>query len=274
MGRWIAIAVLAVGCRQILGIEDLQGGGGGDGGGDGGPVDAPIADGGGPDANVTPPDAPMFDASAPRDACSDVECRNCLDDDVDGRTDWDDPECTSPEDDDEDSFGTNIPADNSDPCVADCWFDGNSGAGDDNCHLRRTCDSQAAPSLVYAACPSCLGDPIDTPPACVAACLPKQPNGCDCFGCCTVFVDGDPIDVVLHSACEYGLELGDPDQCPLCLKNPNCDNPCEPCEYCLGRDPVGSCTIDAGGCGTPCNPHEPDACGTGAWCLTGCCVPI
>ena len=44
-----------------------------------------------------------------------------------------DAECTGASDNDEASFGTGIPGDNKDPCKQDCFFDGNSGSGDDGC---------------------------------------------------------------------------------------------------------------------------------------------
>lgn len=42
-------------------------------------------------------------------------------------------------DDDEGSFGTGISGDNRDPKWQDCFFDGNSGAGDDRCRYHTEC---------------------------------------------------------------------------------------------------------------------------------------
>jgi hypothetical protein len=272
VGRWVVVVVvllLGAGCRQILGIEDLSVGGGRDGGG--GQDGAAGADGAGAGDSILPTiDAAVFDA-VPRDACGTVACANCLDDDVDGRVDYDDPECTSPLDGNEGTFATDIPGDNIDACTTDCFFDGNSGSGDDMCQVDRTCDGTAATSALYAACGAC--NDTDVPPECSTFCRRFQPNGCDCLGCCTVFVGSSSINVILEKGCDYELELGDPDQCPPCAKTAACANPCDPCEYCIGRDPVGPCAAaDAGACAVPCNPHERDACGTGSWCLTGCCV--
>jgi hypothetical protein len=58
-------------------------------------------------------------------------CNNGLDDDGDGLIDAADPECVGAMDNDESSFATGMPGDNRDPKWQDCFFDGNSGAGDD-----------------------------------------------------------------------------------------------------------------------------------------------
>ena len=69
----------------------------------------------------------------------DSQCNNCDDDDGDGLTDGDDPECTGALDNDEGSFATGIPGDNKDDKWQDCFFDGNSGAGDDGCRFHTCC---------------------------------------------------------------------------------------------------------------------------------------
>ena len=57
------------------------------------------------------------------------QCSDGIDNDGDGKIDYDDPECVGPLDNDESSFATGIPGDNMDACKQDCFFDGNSGAG-------------------------------------------------------------------------------------------------------------------------------------------------
>src|SRR5690606_10852040 len=66
-------------------------------------------------------------------------CNNGIDDDGDGTIDGFDIECTGAIDDDEGSFATGIPGDNRDPKWQDCFFDGNSGHGDDRCQCPTEC---------------------------------------------------------------------------------------------------------------------------------------
>src|SRR6478609_3127994 len=54
-----------------------------------------------------------------------------------------------PLDNDESSFATGIPVDNIDACKQDCFFDGNSGMGDDGCMWQLKCD----PMTNNASCP-------------------------------------------------------------------------------------------------------------------------
>lgn len=67
------------------------------------------------------------------------QCSNCKDDDGDGRIDGFDPECTGPLDNDEATFSTGIPGDNKDAVMQDCFFDGDSGAGNDGCNIHVCC---------------------------------------------------------------------------------------------------------------------------------------
>src|SRR5262245_51657642 len=105
-----SVLALAFGCG------DDGGGGNGDGGnGDGG---------------LTADGSFVFGAT---------QCTDELDNDNDGLTDGFDPECTSAADNDEGSFATGIPGDNIDPKFQDCFFDGNSGAGNDGCRYHTCC---------------------------------------------------------------------------------------------------------------------------------------
>src|SRR3982751_6186781 len=78
-----------------------------------------------------------------------TQCSDGLDNDGDGRTDYNDPECVGPLDNDESSYATGIPGDNVDACKQDCFFDGNSGMGDDGCNWQLKCD----PRSVETKCP-------------------------------------------------------------------------------------------------------------------------
>jgi hypothetical protein len=124
---------------------------------------------------------------------------------------------------------------------------------------------------------------------CVESCRPLTPNGCDCFGCCTVpgvggavwlgstFEDGEP-------SCDL-QSLTDPTRCRPCTQVPSCTNPCEPCEICLGKSSVtDDCSgqEDAGASDNqqcdegvqPCGLSGQEPCSSGGYCITGCCVLI
>ncbi|HEV8548514.1 MAG TPA: hypothetical protein VGQ57_05785, partial [Polyangiaceae bacterium] len=155
-----------------------------------------------------------------------TQCNNGIDDDGDGLVDGFDPECVSPDDNDEGSFATGIPGDNKDPKWQDCFFDGNSGAGDDGCRYPTSCLT----GDTAADDPSC-----QVAQACVDFCGQRAPNGCDCFGCCTVQAsDGSSVDIFQASTCSLD-KIGDADACPRCQKSIACDNPCGECELCPGK---------------------------------------
>jgi len=69
-----------------------------------------------------------------------TQCSDGIDNDMDGKTDYNDPECVGPLDNDESTYATGIPGDNIDACKQDCFFDGNSGMGDDGCEWNLKCD--------------------------------------------------------------------------------------------------------------------------------------
>ncbi len=195
------------------------------------------------------------------------QCSNGIDDDHDGYIDSADPECTGPYDNDESSFATGIPGDNSDPYVQDCFFDGNSGGGNDGCRWDIRCDNppdgQHCNNNQLAGC---------------AACMPLVPNGCDCFGCCDIYVNNVPHTVRIVDTCTAAV-IDNPTLCPPCTKVAACQNPCDPCEVCIGHTPDPSCGAPDGGvapgqCPTgvsPCIPPD-NACPFEYTCITGCCI--
>ena len=201
------------------------------------------------------------------------ECGNGFDDDMDGKIDLKDPECTSPCDDDEKSLQTGLPGQNKD-CKADCYFDANSGQGDDKCVWNLKCDPKNPGADV-----GCAYDPdlkmcdLMMPQACLDFCTPLVPNGCDCFGCCQI---GDEF-YYLDSNPDCSLDnLG---ACNKCTFFDNCNNPCdvEECELCFGQDPedlppkcnnMPKCEEGV----TPC--LDSSECMEGEFCQTGCCTPI
>jgi hypothetical protein len=157
------------------------------------------------------------------------QCNNGIDDDGDGTIDGFDAECTGGIDDEEASFATGIPGDNRDPKWQDCFFDGNSGAGDDRCRYPSTC---------------LTGDLSQDDPACAVTeacrnnCQPRTPNGCDCFGCCSVQLPGQGhVDILLNDSCSLE-KVGDVAACPPCTKSTSCGNECGECELCPGKTPA------------------------------------
>lgn len=199
-------------------------------------------------------------------------CTNCIDDDGDGLIDAFDPECTGPLDDDEATFATGIPGDNVDFCQ-DCFFDGNSGQGDDGCQYHTECLYGRTPNVPSrAACFQC--EVSDT---CRDNCAGFTPNGCDCFGCCEVFdASGQSKNVLLSESCSLAT-LNDEGACEACVPTLDCYNDCGPCEICIGRTALGP-ECGAGGDPTPACPSGNSACNEASpcpgtqYCLTGCCI--
>jgi hypothetical protein len=214
-------------------------------------------------------------------------CNNGVDDDGDGTVDGFDVECTGGLDDDESSFATGIPGDNRDPKWQDCFFDGNSGHGDDRCRYPTGC---------------LTGELAEDDPACAVTeqcrnnCLPLAPNGCDCFGCCSVGLPGGgSVDIKLDASCSLE-KIGDTEACAPCSKSTQCENTCDRCELCEGKtaaDLPADCNQpppaeeppaeepDAGeeppvqdddACdGNPsCSAEQP--CAAGQFCSFGCCI--
>jgi hypothetical protein len=226
-----------------------------------------------------------------------TQCSDGIDNDKDGLADFRDPECTGPNDNDEGTYATGIPGDNIDACKQDCFFDGNSGMGDDGCLWQLKCD----PKSTNAKCPydadfagkhtmECSVSDSQSQ-KCIDSCRKYVPNGCDCFGCCAV--PGAPTPIRLDPTCT-AKDFGDPTKCSPCTQVTQCMNPCDRCEVCVGKPTVPSdCgytppPVDGGG---PYDAGPPDggygvptctggtACGsegqcpTRTACVTGCCLP-
>ena len=228
-----------------------------------------------------------------------TQCNDGIDNDNDGRIDLADVECVSPLDNDESSFATGIPGDNMDACKQDCFFDGNSGMGDDGCNWELKCDPANTGASAAASCPydpNAHNCPTTQSPKCIMNCRAVTPNGCDCFGCCNVPGVNHPVR--LDSSCT-AANFNDPAKCPVCTQQTNCMNTCGPCQLCLGKTTLDpSCSAPDGGvtsgdAGTPADSGAVDGsvptpvcasgqtvCGTdaalcpkGTLCVTGCCVP-
>jgi len=230
-----------------------------------------------------------------------TECTDGIDNDGDGKIDAVDPECTGPWDNDESSFGIGIP-DADVYCQRDCFFDWNGGPGDDDCRWNIKCDpAQPALYLLPATLKSCTYDPtlVGNPQkcptnqsqTCLGFCLPITPNGCDCFGCCAIptGADGGALKtVMLRNTCKMGANglpdptiINDPYKCPPCTQVPDCLNSCDKCEVCVGKPSPDPTCVGDGGAGSPCTPGTlycgpggiaPNACPTGTYCISGCCM--
>jgi hypothetical protein len=254
-------------------------------GGSGNSTDAAGSGSGGDGGGIDAPSSSVCDPQGP-------QCSNCIDDDGDGRIDGFDPECTGAADDDEATFGTGIPGDNMDPVMQDCFFDGDSGAGNDGCNIHVCCLLGAQ---TVADCPIGANryHPDECPPPigtgtisqqCIDTCGPLTPPGCDCFGCCTI-CDPDTdqcydIDINLLDSTGCTPEtLADPTKCLRCVKNDQCGyTGCggETCILCPGEDPndlppdCNGAVCPTGVTACPTGSGCPDA----TYCSNGCCVGV
>jgi hypothetical protein len=154
-----------------------------------------------------------------------AQCSNGKDDDGDGQIDGFDAECTGGLDNDESTFATGIPGDNRDPKWQDCFFDGNSGAGDDGCRYATECLTGDLPQT---------DNDCQLTQHCIDFCGGYSPNGCDCFGCCTIYTDTSSVDILIGPACSVD-KIDDQTACPRCTKSTMCANDCGECELCLGK---------------------------------------
>jgi hypothetical protein len=255
-------------------VDDLPSGGAAGTGGS-----ASSADAGALDPYVLPPSVTLGEAGDVLCGSSLCACNNGVDDDADGKSDGFDEECTGALDNDEGTFSTGIPGDNSDPKWQDCFFDGNSGAGDDHCRYHADCLTGDKP----ASHPDCT-----VSAECHDFCEARTPNGCDCFGCCTVQLDdASSVSVLIAESCSLE-NVGDPALCPRCIPSTACGNTCGECELCPGtsiEDLAASCseTPGSGGAGGDAPPaYGCDAgravctstsdCPGGNYCSLGCCL--
>jgi hypothetical protein len=204
-------------------------------------------------------------------------CGDAIDNDMDGKIDGGDPECTSPCDDTESSFQTNLPGQNKD-CNADCYWDGDSGQGNDGCSWNLQCDpSNPGADVGCAYDPNKKDCAAMQPDMCIMLCAQLAPNGCDCFGCCDVTTPNGVIEVYLGG--NPDCALNNLDACNTCTKQPGCSNDCHPekCELCFGQDQLPDGCMEAG-----CDNKQPcmvdqngnSDCPEGSFCSTGCCQAI
>lgn len=204
-------------------------------------------------------------------------CGDGKDNDGDGFIDLFDPECTGPCDDDESSFQTGIPGDNMD-CRQDCFFDGNSGQGDDGCLWDLRCDPENPGEHINCEYNggggSCDNQPPNQDQDCIDFCEPFVPPGCDCFGCCEVQTDEGSVWIFLNSAPDCALD--NLDACTQCTPQiDDCGTPCVEgeCQLCFGQNelPEGCDKNDCPAGGDPC--ETSDDCPDSYFCYLNCCYP-
>jgi hypothetical protein len=278
--RWIILTFIALVSVACGGDDDGDGADGGDDtadGGDDGAGDDIAGDDGAGDGGAGDGD----EADAGPVACtaqSEQACGNCIDDDLDGLIDGQDPQCQGPEDRLEDSFATGIPGDNQDPKKQECFFDGNSG----QCQVHTCCLLSDCPDdlLPFDRDQDC--DNLDAP--CLSDCLPSTPVGCDCYGCCTVCnpETDDCADILLQGApdeCDPGdIGTATMSECLSCVKvedcnGGECDGSPDDCILCPGQsgDDLPD-TCEANECPegqTVC--QTSDDCDGLDYCSNGCC---
>jgi hypothetical protein len=190
----------------------------------------------------------------------------------------------------------------------DCYFDQDSGSGNDTCEWDHTCDPLGTAEATQ--CPylceqspgcdlssqtvaQCIADCNASPTAtnatcsglyakqtelCENFCGPLTPNGCDCFGCCDVLGDGDYRYMGTTSndtgKCEDATctidkaKAKDDAACQKCTPVASCLNTCGECELCPGKEKLPDSCSD-GGCPIPeCSPGQ-QPCGV-AECTEPC----
>lgn len=187
------------------------------------------------------------------------ECGDLVDNDSDGLMDYQDPDCLGPCDNTEDGYIVGIPGSEGPGCTQDCYFDQDSGSGNDDCYWNHKCDPLSISPNYYPESQNgnkCAYNPGANTPGtgescaelsagqsdeCYDFCKPLTPNGCDCFGCCELPAGGGNYvwlgsqDASDNGTCNLS-EVSDPDKCQPCTPVPGCLNTCETCELCLGKD--------------------------------------
>lgn len=268
-------------------------------GGNGSAVDA--TPGTGADADPSAPDAPPSECFA-----NGSQCNNCVDDDSDGFIDGADPECTGLNDNDESSFATGIPGDNVDAIMQDCFFDGDSGGGNDGCSQHVCCllepfvnccegnETPQANNCIAFTGPKYKPEECVATQQCIDNCGPLTPPGCDCFGCCTVCSGGDCVDVLTNPAiyeepnCSNNAnpaqgeccESENLEGCYTCTKSidcqgGSCDAVPDDCILCPGEtadDLPATCNGDQTCPNGAMACQQTSDCGVDQYCSIGCCV--
>jgi hypothetical protein len=225
-------------------------------------IDADVVTEGGVEGGI----AVTYDAGIAYCGARPCACSNGIDDDGDGRADGFDFECTGAFDDVEADFATGVADESVVAKCQDCYFD--VVPGRDACNRATSCALNGSPSGGTGACRTC-----EVSDACSDHCARLAPNGCDCFGCCQVYRDGQQLAILLRPGCSMD-DLSDLARCPRCIPAPDCQNPCDACELCPGRTladlpPTCGGQFDCSG-SSPC--VDSGDCGSAQYCQSGCCL--
>ncbi len=212
------------------------------------------------------------------------ECGDLLDNDNDGLVDSQDPDCLGPCDNTEDGLIGGIPGQSGPKCDVDCYFDQDSGAGNDDCYWSHTCDPNSVAPNYYPEPENgatCEYDPaklvsqqtcaeLDAAQSdqCEEVCGPLTPNGCDCFGCCELpagtgkYVWLGSEDGAGNGSCTLGA-VNDPTKCHPCEPVKACLNDCGYCELCIGKTSLPPDCLPGGGGGGGAGSGSGSGSGTG-----------
>lgn len=225
-------------------------------------------------------------------------CGDCIDNDNDGKMDSKDEHCLGPCDNSENHLFHEIPGGASPACKPECYFDQDSGEGNDDCAWDHRCDPLENPDLYSPIYPeeNCTYNPslvgTETCPdqqsaTCLSFCGPLTPNGCDCFGCCDIRDPAHPDrpNFVFLGSIDYGdnktrtctLDVAnDPTKCHPCTPVQDCLNTCEHCELCIGQQQLPpECSQQECPAGLqPCGLPGQGPCPSLHYCISGCCQPV
>lgn len=289
MATRIFFAFTLAAALVACGGDDGGGGGGGDGDADvTGDGDVTPTDGSPGDGIIVGGDSGNWECHITECNGHTLQCGDCVDNDGDGEIDSHDRECLGPCDNTEGpALEPDVGGLGANSCQMDCFFDFGTGQGNDNCQWDHRCDPEVPePDL----CPfeqSRVGTndcPATQDPMCADFCGPLTPNGCDCFGCCTMpnagpggvgsrYVYIGALDANNNGTCTFA-DIADPVKCPTCTPVDACLNTCAMCEVCIGAPPPGpecnpedQCPGTVQPCGLPGQAECPD----GQFCISGCC---
>ncbi len=176
---------------------------------------------------------------------------------------------------------------------SDCYFDQDTGSGNDDGYWSHKCDPlEVAPNFPpegsqcqynpNANIPGYQGscsDAFATQSAtCESYCGALTPNGCDCFGCCDIPGAATPVWLgsEVSGAGSWTLDqVNNPALCKPCTQVPACLNTCDNCEICIGKpDLPPECSTQTCDDAVPCGQPGQDPCVGAFFCVTGCCQPV
>lgn len=288
----VVLLVLAAACGSKSGSGTDAAGTGVDGTGTGGDswLGGPCTPG---EPNCITGDGGSWTCNPVQCAGKTLECNDCIDNDMDGESDAHDRECLGPCDNTEGpGLESGVGGTGGNSCKVDCYFDFGNGPGNDNCLWDHRCDTFEPEAAICSYDSSLVGTndcPATQDPVCAQVCMPFTPNGCDCFGCCTMPNAGPggvgSRDVWIGALDENNsntptctfADIADPVKCPTCTPVANCYNACDPCEVCIGAPlPDPSCTggMQCASGYQPCGLPGQAECAGGSYCVSGCCQAV